>query len=503
MTSNRSLMVRFVAVATVILGVAVLPPIAAGATPPTINCPASGYDYGLVDFDGDGIADAVVAVPGADDGKGAVEVRYSRGSKSTTFTPGDGVIPSVTGSGPALTVATFDANNDGCTDLAIGIPSYTADGIAHAGAVQILYGSKDGFVTGPFVTPNNPSLPGSAQSGEHFGAAMADDGSELTVGAPGWSPTVSGAHPTPHAGEAIVMSFDTYETSGFYEVYAIRKAYPHQNDRLGTAVGPSVAAAPTAKGHGLADAGCFAWATSTENVVTYCGHHAGDRLGASLSLAGASTTGLQLYVGSPGHEVMVTAVVKHGKHKADKRTRTLTDAGVVEKFVLGYSKGVQVIKLEESVNQATSGVPGAPTRGNEFGYSVTTFAGAAPLLGVGVPGETVKGQHHAGVVLLRRGDATSSPWQQIDRDAKGVAGLSSTDNRFGEALTFAARGYPGAARDFILYVGVPTDEVSGQADAGRVQLFYGKGTKAELTTSQFLSQKGGAVAHDDYGFAVD
>jgi hypothetical protein len=504
MTSARSLAFTFVAVATALVGVASLPPIATGATPPTVNCPASGTTSGLIDFDGDGIADAVVAAPGADQGKGAVEVRYSRGSKTTTFTPGDGVIPSVSGSGPALTFATFDANDDGCTDLAIGLPSYTAaGGASHAGAVQVLYGSKDGFVSGPLITPSNASLPGSAQPGEHFGAAIAGSGDQLTVGAPGWSPTVSGAHATPHAGEAIVMAFDTFRTSGFDEVFAIRKSYPHENDRLGTAVAPNVAAAPTAKGNGHNDAGCLAWATSAENVATYCGHHTGDLLGASLAFAAPANPGQELYVGSPGHEVMVTTTVKHGKHKGTKRTRTLTDAGAVEQFALTYSDGGLAIKLEKVVNQATAKVPGDPARGNEFGYSVTAFAGTLPLLAVGAPGETVKGHHHAGVVLLRRGDAASSPWRQIDRDVKGVAAAATTGDRFGSALRLVARGYPGAARDFILYVGVPNDEVSGDADAGRVQLFYGRGTTAGLTTSRFLSEKGGAVAHGDYGLTVD
>jgi FG-GAP-like repeat len=503
MTSTRSLTVTFVAVATATLGVAVLSPSTAGATPPTINCPASGSTSGLVDFDGDGIADAVVAAPGADQGKGAIEVRYSRGSKTTTFTPGDGVIPAVTGSGPALTFATFDANSDGCTDLAIGIPSYTVNTVAHAGAVQVLYGSKDGFVTGPLINPNNASLPGTAQAGEHFGAAIAGSGSQLTVGAPGWSPTISGAHATPHAGEAIVMYLNYYATSGFGQVFAIRKSYPHKNDRLGTSVAPGVAAAPTANGNGKTDAGCFAWATSTEDVVTYCGHHTADRLGASLSIGEVTSAGQQLYVGSPGHEVMITTTVKHGTHKGATHTRTVTDAGAVEQFALTYSKGARVVKLEKIVNQGTTGVPGDPTHGNEFGYSVTTFAGTVPLLAVGVPGEAVKGHPHAGVVLLQRGDKASSPWEQIDRDVKGVAGAATTNDRLGSALKLVARGYPGAARDFILYVGVPNDDVSGHTDAGRAQLFYGRGTKPELTTSRFLRDKGGAVAHGQYGFAVD
>lgn len=469
--------------------------------PPTINCPASSAGTGVTDFDGDGIADAVVSAPGATHGAGLVEVRYSRSSRTTTFAPGDGTLPAVSGDGPAITFTTDDINSDGCADLVIGIPSYTVGSASQAGAIQVLYGSKDGFVNGPLITPDNADLPGSAQSGEHFGAALAGSGAQLTVGAPGWSPTV-GSKQTSRAGEAIVLDVDPYLTSGVDGVYALRKTYPHADDRLGAAVAPSIAAAPTAQGHGHAAAGCLVVGYS-QHLTTYCGHHAGDRLGQSLSLVGYSSGGQLLDVGSPGHEVMVKVTVTHGKDKGKTRVHTLTNAGVTEQFLLTYHSGDPVLTLQHSINQATKGVPGSPTKGNEFGYSVTTFAGHKDLLAVGVPGETVAGHRHAGAVLLRRGSATSSPWQQIDRAEKGVPGPAAANDRFGQAVHFAGRGYPGSDRDFLLYVGTPDETVSGHADAGRVEIFYGKGTKAGLSSAQLLTRSGGTNAHDRYGYAVD
>ncbi|HTR71473.1 MAG TPA: FG-GAP repeat protein [Mycobacteriales bacterium] len=482
---------------------AAAPPAAADVTIPTINCPASGSSTSLVDFDGDGVADAVVAVPGANGGMGAIEVRYSRGTSTTTFSPGDGVIPAVTAAGPPLTFATLDANYDGCTDLAIGIPSYTDGGVAAAGAVQLLYGSKDGFVTGPLITPSNASLPGDAQAGEHFGYALAGLSNELTVGAPGWSPTVSGAQPTPRAGEAIAMRFDYYQQSGFDNVWAIRKSFPHAGDRLGTVVAPSIAAAPTATGHGKNHAGCIAWSTSTADVGAYCGHHDNDRLGASLSYSYVAGVGYALFAGAPTHEVAVTSVVKHGKHKGKKVTRTVKDAGVVEQFALIRTAGSPTLKLEATISQGSPRVPGDPTKGNEFGSAITTFNGKKPLLAISAPGAKVNGHAHAGAVFLRVGAERSSPWQLIDRDVKGVASAATTGDRFGTALSLAGRGYPGTAIDFVLYVGVPNDSVGGNADAGRVQIFYGAGSKPRLTGSKFLTEHGGGVAHAQYGAAVD
>jgi hypothetical protein len=420
-----------------------------------------------------------------------------------SFTPGSGVLPAVTATGPAITFATLDANYDGCTDLAIGIPSYTADGSAAAGAVQLLYGSKEGFVTGPFVTPNNAALPGAAQAGEHFGFAMAGAGNSLTVGAPGWSPTVSGAHPTLHAGEGIVMDFDYYEPSGFSQVWAVRKSFPHENDRLGTAVAPQIAAAPTATGHGHANAGCIAWSNNTADVGAYCGHHTGDRLGASLSLRTLLGLGQVLFAGSPTHEVQVTSVIKRGPDQGKKRTRTIRGAGTVEQFSLIYHNGLPTLKLDKIINQASPGVPGRPARGNGFGTSVSTFDGRSALLAIGVPGQKVKGHRHAGVVLVHRGSKFTTGWQQVDRNQKGVALRPSAGTRFGQAVALAGRGYPGTVRDFVLYVGVPNDTVSGIAAAGRVQLFYGVGSRVRLTGSKLLGQHGGAVAHARYGAAVD
>lgn len=481
-----------------VVGVGSLSTTAAHAddTTVTIPCPADYSNNSLIDFDGDGLADAVVAVPGADGGKGAIEVRYSRGSKTTTFAPGDGTVPAVSASGPPLTFAAFNANYDGCTDLAIGIPSYTVGGHSGAGAVLILFGSKDGFVTGPLITPNDAALPGSAQTGEHFGAALAGTQYNLTVGAPNWSPTVTGGHPTPHAGEAISLSIALYETPHVDSAFAIRKSFPHKNDRLGTEVAPNVAAAPTAKGHGHSNAGCIAWGNSSQSVATYCGHHNNDRLGASLALTYDAGTFL-LYVGAPDHEVTVT-VKRHGK----THSRQLRRAGVVEEFELSRG-GNATIKVERIISQATKGVPGSPTAGNQFGYSVSAFDGHEPMLAVGMPGAGVKGHSDAGEILLRRGDKASSPWQVINRDLKGVAGTATRNDRFGTTVTLAGRGYPGAATDFTMYAGVPNDSVAGHVDAGRVQIFNGRGSKAVLTKSQFLTESGGAAAHRQYGFSVD
>ena len=95
-----------------------------------------------------------------------------------------------------------DYNDDGESDLAIGIPNETIGGQAGAGAVQILYGANpDGFNTATanldFFHENNLETVDGPSANDHFGAALSsgdfdDDGfSDLAIGIPGEDRPVS------------------------------------------------------------------------------------------------------------------------------------------------------------------------------------------------------------------------------------------------------------------------------------------------------------------------
>jgi hypothetical protein len=83
-----------------------------------------------------------------------------------------------------------DFNHDGADDLAIGAPSETVGGLFAAGAAHVLYGSASGLTgTGSQVwTQDSPGVPDTAESGDHFGDALAagdfdhDGFADLAVG---------------------------------------------------------------------------------------------------------------------------------------------------------------------------------------------------------------------------------------------------------------------------------------------------------------------------------
>ena len=154
----------------------------------------------VADFNGDGIDDLVVGVPGEDIGAttnaGAVNVIY--GSESGLP---DGPRQQLTqalaepGDGFGTAVATGDFNDDILTDLAVGVPGENVGDIADAGAVEIFYGSG-GVIGLPAVgdqllRQGAGGMAGVAEAGDRFGAALATglvnngDGAELAIGAPG------------------------------------------------------------------------------------------------------------------------------------------------------------------------------------------------------------------------------------------------------------------------------------------------------------------------------
>ena len=93
--------------------------------------------------------------------------------------------------GFALTVGDFNA--DGLRDLAIGSPGRTVGGLAAAGAVNVLYGTRSGLQTNNMQlwTVGSGGVQGTSTAAGQFGFALAagdfndDSRSDLAIGAPG------------------------------------------------------------------------------------------------------------------------------------------------------------------------------------------------------------------------------------------------------------------------------------------------------------------------------
>lgn len=147
------------------------------------------------DFDDDGYADLAIGVPGENDDGGAVNILF--GGPSGLSGVGDQIwsqdTPGVGGTreagdrfGKALAVGDF--NDDGHSDLAIGVPGEN-DG---AGAVNVLLGGASGLTeSGDSLLMQSAPLDGLPESDDYLGHALAvsdfnrDGHDDLVIGAPG------------------------------------------------------------------------------------------------------------------------------------------------------------------------------------------------------------------------------------------------------------------------------------------------------------------------------
>jgi hypothetical protein len=158
-----------------------------------------GTALAVGDFDGDGVDDLAIGVPGEDefgpDGSGAVQILYGTtgyglddlGDQFFSESLFDGDVDGGDGFGEVLAAADFDL--DGHDDLAIGAPHDDSLGASDAGEVTILYGTDTGLsVAGAQLA--NMFLVDTLEHGDRFGAALAtgrynsDQGPDLAIGVP-------------------------------------------------------------------------------------------------------------------------------------------------------------------------------------------------------------------------------------------------------------------------------------------------------------------------------
>ena len=171
------------------------------------------------DFNGDGVQDLAVGVPGENLAEGRVQVLPGVANASLGSAPGRTYGQNTTGVPGAVeaddqfgaAVAAGDATGDGRDDLAVGAPGENSGGAQEflgQGAVSFLRGSATGL-TGAQAqtwTQNSPGVEGKAGRDDQFGASLAmgplDNGplADVAIGAP-----FDAVGPVPQAGSVTLM----------------------------------------------------------------------------------------------------------------------------------------------------------------------------------------------------------------------------------------------------------------------------------------------------------
>lgn len=425
------------------------------------------------DFNGDGIVDLAIGVPGESVGDikeaGAVFVLYGTGSGLaaddhqiwTQDSTGVADIPErFDHFGSALAAGDFDG--DGIQDLAIGVPGENIDGLNDAGAVHVLYGTADGLAgTGSqFIEQDADGIVGDNERYDMFGATLAagnlgqSSADDLAIGAPG-----EDIGSRIDAGAVTVV----YGQNGTGLLMSTSRSF-HQNTVNNSDDVPGVA----------------------EDF---------DYFASSLAIGDINGDGIgDLAVGVPGEDIGSTK-----------------DAGAVNVFYGTSADGLR-INGSEIRHQNSVGIKGTAEEMDLFGTAVAIgdFDGDGfGDLAIGVPGESIKiegeliiddngdmytqtnlDKANAGMVNVIYGGSggLTTTDRTYHQDTEGIAGKVEENDAFGSWL---ATGYVNSGSRADLVVTVPGEDEDWKLDSGGVQVFYGTTSDGFSTSNdQFWSQVG-------------
>ncbi|MCZ7456218.1 S1 family peptidase [Streptomyces sp. WMMC940] len=443
----------------------------------------------FTDFNCDGAEDIAIGDPkatvGSDTNAGVVRVIYGGGKGTVELNQDQAYVPggSEASDWYGETLDTFDHNEDGCTDLVVGVPAedITVSGTtyADAGSVQILYGAKGGigtgraavdFVQGTGVGAIAASAP---EASDRFGHAVAaghtaEGEPYLVIGVPGEDlGSVADAGNVHYLRGSINVSVhqDKPGVAGTAEA----------NDKFGNAVAASanhiVIGSPGEYIGTEANAGgvqILKHVLNTDSIPAPVmgfdqddafisgGAEPGDLFGASVTAveyrpSGAATaTDTIVALGSPGEDITVD-------------TSNKADAGQVHTIRVAASGAITQASV---IQQEITDVAGAAETGDKFGSKVV-LANLAPrsvnsastvALAVGIPGEAVGSTSGAGAIqtFYPFGAAGGNDYWIEAGNASGLPGTPTAGHAVGSYLGATATQ---------LYAGVPNTAPYGAAYA--------------------------------------
>lgn len=379
----------------------------------------------------------------------------------TTITP-TGVASAATGGAaageePAAPRVVADFNGDFQPDLAVGVPFESVGDIGGAGAVNVLYSTGGGGPSGAssqLITQNTAGVGSDAETGDHFGAALAvgdfnaDTFADLAVGAP--------------------------------------------DEAVGSLAGAGAVNVLYGSPNGLVAAASKLF--TQDNVGVARRAAAGDRFGAALAAGDldARAANAELAIGAPG-------ATAYGQ----------TDAGLVN-VLYGATGGLGTGRAPQVITQNTAGVGSDAEADDRFGAALAIGQSdvADPALAVGVPGEAVGDVVAAGTVNVLFGTPAGLSGTGSAMFHQGVTGIGSdpeTGDLFGGVL---AMGDFDADGGDDLAVGVEGESVGIVAGAGAVNVIYtgphgfNTGRASQLFTQATTGLGSDPEPFDGFGFAL-
>ncbi|MFJ8104619.1 VCBS repeat-containing protein [Streptomyces sp. NPDC096132] len=399
-----------------------------GLVPGVAQTPAVAADScagAQSDFNGDGIRDTAVADPLATvSGKekaGAVQIVLGGGKGVTTLSQDT---PNVSDGAEAgdqfgFSLAVYDANLDGCSDIAVGIPYEDVGTVKDAGLVHLVYGSPAGIGQGTpsigFRQGADGRLGNDYEEGDWVGYSVA--GGLSVTGVP-----------------FLVIGIPGEDSSGLTDMGFAAYAY---------GVSPSVST------------------FHQNNVGVWEDAEAYDRFGSVVA-----ATDRYFTVGVPGESIGTVAFA--GAVNVFKPSLN-TDGIPAPLFGMGQGRTPGPDSAAQTDDRYGAALAMAPYRPS--GATTATDA----LLAVGVPGEDLGTTVDAGAVHVYhiKADGTVALLNWIDQNIDGVEGEAEAGDFFGQRLTAVntTTNVVSTASTMRLAVGVPGEESTEAApEAGGVHI---------------------------------
>ncbi len=467
------------------------------------------------DFNNDGFDDLAIGAPGEDSGAGLVHLLYGSATGLTATgsqTWGQTILGTDTseaGDNFGAAMAAGDYNNDGFSDLAVGVPGEDVGAITDAGLVHFILGSGTGLTgSGDYVMHEDINrVRDICEIGDFFGKSLAagdfdNDGFvDLGVGVPGQDipgkVDAGGVHIFYGGGQGIkppgnqTFNLDSPAMTGTAAI----------GDQYGSAL-----AAGDFTGDGHADLAVgipFADVGADVDEGMF-----GVIRGSASGLTPASSQNLSI-AADPGAQA--GRALASGDFNNDGRddlvvgapfdlVGTASAAGLVVEFH-GTATGLTIQQ-----QWAGSSLGHTSETNDNFGAALTSGDfnnDGIDDVAVGVPGEGLGAVSGAGEVIVIIGSAPGlSVSGDVALNQANVSGAASeVDDHFGEAL--AAGDFNGTG-GIDLVVGAPDEDVAAVVDAGTVYVLYG----TTFSTTQTWHQDTSGIADtaetgDGFGGGLD